>query len=100
MAKTIIFLYRDKILSGNRYYSKLSRTIAKAYRDIAPPTERKKWPRFGTMVVASFPQFVQFLLDETVKGNKLDEHWIPMSTFCTPCLVPFDVFAKVGTCLH
>lgn len=89
--------YRDKILSGNRYYSKLSRSVAKNYRGIAPPAESRNWPRFGSMVVASFPQFVQFLLDETATGNKLDEHWTPMTPFCTPCLVPFDVFAKVET---
>ncbi|KAK8401468.1 hypothetical protein O3P69_002904 [Scylla paramamosain] len=95
--------YRDKILSGNRYYSKLSRTVAKTYQGLASSVKDRewKWPKAGrpsgAKVIATFPQFVQFLLDETSKGNKLDEHWIPMSTFCTPCLVPFDVFAKVET---
>lgn len=95
--------YRDKILSGNRYYSKLSRTVAKAYQGLAPSSKDRewKWPKAGrpsgAKVIATFPQFVQFLLDETSKGNKLDEHWTPMSGFCTPCLVPFDVFAKVET---
>ena len=76
--------------------------MAKTYQGLAPSVKDKewKWPKAGrpsgAKVIATFPQFVQFLLDETAKGNKLDEHWTPMSGFCTPCLVPFDVFAKVG----
>ncbi|XP_069971152.1 carbohydrate sulfotransferase 11 [Penaeus vannamei] len=96
--------YRDKILSGSRFYSKLARTIIKQYPELGPGETRerpKSWGVFGKnvprSVVPSFPQFVQFLLDEAARGQKLDEHWTPMSQFCTPCLVNFDVFAKVET---
>ncbi|KAK7078697.1 hypothetical protein SK128_015280 [Halocaridina rubra] len=95
--------FRDKILSGNRYYSRLSRTILRQYKNMGPGEEKdngKSWNPFGKSapknVLPSFPQFVQFLLDEAAKGHKLDEHWTPMNTFCTPCLVDFDVFAKVS----
>ncbi|XP_066942973.1 carbohydrate sulfotransferase 8-like isoform X1 [Macrobrachium rosenbergii] len=96
--------YRDKILSGNRYYSKLARTILRQYRDLGKGEERDKpqaWAVFGRStprsIVPSFPQFVQYLLDESARGHRLDEHWTPVSEFCTPCLVDFDVFAKVET---
>lgn len=101
-----LHIYRDKILSGSRFYSKLARTIIKQYPELGPgePRERpKSWGVFGKTVpraiVPSFPQFVQFLLDEAARGQKLDEHWTPMSQFCTPCLVDFDVFAKVHNML-
>ncbi|XP_068230810.1 carbohydrate sulfotransferase 11-like isoform X2 [Palaemon carinicauda] len=96
--------YRDKILSGNRYYSKLARNILRQYRDLGKGTEKDKPPGSALIersnpraIVPSFPQFVQYLLDESTKGRRLDEHWTPISDFCTPCLVKFDVFAKVET---
>lgn len=96
--------FRDKILSGSRYYSKLSRTILHRYKDMRNGEETdkaKSWSFFGKTkpkaVVPSFAQFVQFLLDEAAKGHRLDEHWTPINNFCTPCLVDFDVFAKVET---
>ncbi|XP_071547882.1 carbohydrate sulfotransferase 11-like [Panulirus ornatus] len=102
--KRLVSGYRDKILSGNRYYSKLVRTIVKRNPGMGiqkTKDQAKSASLFGNKapqtMVPSFPQFVQFLLDETAKGAKLDEHWVPMNDFCTPCLVPFDVFAKVET---
>ncbi|XP_042218724.1 carbohydrate sulfotransferase 11-like isoform X2 [Homarus americanus] len=88
---------RDKILSGNRYYSKLSRNIIKQYPKMKPDKNSDPRKFQGSAHVPSFPQFIQFLLDENARGEKLDEHWIPMNQFCTPCLVPFDVYAKVET---
>lgn len=99
-----VYFFRDKLLSGTRYYSKLGRHIVQQYKELGPGTPREKSPLMlasgksvGRAMVPSFPQFVQFLLDERARGARLDEHWIPMSEFCTPCLVPFDVFAKVGS---
>nr|XP_045594048.1 carbohydrate sulfotransferase 11-like isoform X2 [Procambarus clarkii] len=101
--KRLVSGYRDKIHSGNRYYSRLSRAIMKQYpqlkpETLAPRSFRSFFGRAGPLsVVPSFPQFIQFLIDENAKGAKLDEHWTPMNRFCTPCLVPFDVFAKIET---
>ena len=47
------------------------------------------------IVVPTFPQFVQFIIDSEKKGEMLDEHWTPINKFCTPCLFDFDVIAKV-----
>lgn len=43
----------------------------------------------------SFSEFVTYLLDE--KGKTLDMHWTPITEFCTPCQVKFDVIAKFET---
>ena len=52
------------------------------------------------LMVPSFPQFVQFIIDSEKKGDLLDEHWVPMYKFCTPCLFNFDVIAKVINILN
>lgn len=46
--------------------------------------------------VPSFKQFIQFIISSHEKGISLDEHWQTMNKFCSPCLVDFDVYAKVG----
>lgn len=48
-----------------------------------------RWP--------TFPEFVEFLLFEAKAGAGLDMHWTPITNFCTPCQVKFDVIAKFET---
>lgn len=48
-----------------------------------------RWP--------TFPEFVDFLLFEAKAGANLDMHWTPITNFCTPCQVKFDVIAKFET---
>lgn len=48
-----------------------------------------RWP--------TFPEFVDFLLVEAKRNNVLDMHWTPITNFCTPCQVKFDVIAKFET---
>jgi Sulfotransferase family len=48
-----------------------------------------RWP--------TFPEFVDFLLVESEKEAGLDMHWTPITNFCTPCQVKFDVIAKFET---
>ena len=48
-----------------------------------------RWP--------TFPEFVDFLLAEAKAGANLDMHWTPITNFCTPCQVKFDVIAKFET---
>ncbi|KAK3849200.1 hypothetical protein Pcinc_044034, partial [Petrolisthes cinctipes] len=110
----LVSAYRNKILSGNRYYSRLHRTVLKTYPELGPGIQTNVIGSIGGVgagpwggvvkartnprtTVPSFPQFVQYLVDRHRQGVKLDEHWTPINTFCTPCLVPFDVYAKVET---
>lgn len=48
-----------------------------------------RWP--------TFPEFVEFLLFEAKNGANLDMHWTPVTNFCTPCQVHFDVILKFET---
>jgi chondroitin 4-sulfotransferase 11 len=48
-----------------------------------------RWPTFS--------EFVDFLLAEAKSGATMDMHWTPVTNFCTPCQVKFDVIAKFET---
>lgn len=49
-----------------------------------------KWPLFS--------EFVSYLLDEMSKAiPKTDMHWVPITEFCTPCQIKFDIIAKFET---
>lgn len=96
----LLSAYRDKFQNAlpNTFHQKLGTQIVRKYRKGPPKiigTEKKtnpknpRWP--------SFPEFVEFLVDEYRKGNQFDMHWTPITEFCTPCQVPFDVIAKFET---
>ena len=37
-----------------------------------------------------FSDFVRFIIREVKVGRRLDEHWHPYATFCSPCLAEYD----------
>ena len=45
--------------------------------------------------VPTFAQFVAYIVDQHKEGEQLNEHWVPMNEFCSPCQFSFDVIAKV-----
>lgn len=45
-------------------------------------------------VEPTFREFVDYLI-ETDLGSYGDDHWMPYYLFCTPCLVKYDIIAKV-----
>ncbi|XP_045585007.2 carbohydrate sulfotransferase 11 isoform X1 [Procambarus clarkii] len=96
----LVSAYRNKILSGNEIYRNVMKGILIKYKHLGPPVPMKvtngKRPPKGA-VSPSFSQFVQWVLDEAASGRPLDMHWIPQTTFCTPCLVDFAVLAKMET---
>nr|XP_045585010.1 carbohydrate sulfotransferase 11-like isoform X2 [Procambarus clarkii] len=96
----LVSAYRNKILSGNEIYRNVMKGILIKYKHLGPPVPMKvtngKKPPKGA-VSPSFSQFVQWVLDEAASGRPLDMHWIPQTTFCTPCLVDFAVLAKMET---
>lgn len=42
--------------------------------------------------------YFRYLIDLDLL-NYADDHWIPIYLFCTPCLLRYDIIAKVGKVL-
>lgn len=39
--------------------------------------------------IPTFPEFVEFILENVRQKRALDMHWTPITQFCTPCM--FDI---------
>lgn len=74
-----------------------------AEKDFAKPREDQAIQREGVPppagVEPTFREFVHYLID-TDLASYGDDHWMPYYLFCTPCLVKYDIIAKVdiGLC--
>lgn len=87
----LLSAYKDKLLYAvpHSLHDKLGHKIIRRYR------KRKKnviYPKHPT-----FFEFISFILDEVKKKNALDMHWTPITKFCSPCQVKFDIVAKFET---
>ncbi|XP_042890742.1 carbohydrate sulfotransferase 13-like [Penaeus japonicus] len=69
----LLSAYRDKIEATRQIY----------YR-------RTYLPRVTRDCQPTFPEFVDYLLEERAKGRPPNEHWAPYHAFCSPCQVHFD----------
>ncbi|XP_065087467.1 carbohydrate sulfotransferase 11 [Ochlerotatus camptorhynchus] len=90
----LVSAYKDKIQYAlpNSHHQKLGVRIIQKYRKIAKgqPWNTQKYP--------TFPEFVNYLLDEVRHPHtEIDMHWIPVTYFCTPCFFHYDVIAKFET---
>lgn len=89
----LLSAYRDKLQFAlpHTLHQKLGNQIIRKYRKKRKVHGEKltRWPRFS--------EFVNFLIDEWLGGKELDMHWTPITTFCTPCQVKFDIIAKFET---
>ncbi|XP_067002353.1 carbohydrate sulfotransferase 11 [Anabrus simplex] len=96
----LLSAYRDKLEYSlpHTLHQKLGNQIILKYRTGAPkiiPIGRKSYrknPRWPT-----FPEFVNYLVDVHKKGEPFDMHWTPITEFCTPCQVDFDIICKFET---
>lgn len=87
----IISAYRDKLECGrNKYYRPLGRKIVQLMR---------KSPHIShnCAKAPTFEEFLRYVIAEHEKGNRLDEHWAPVYSFCTPCSINFTIIGKVET---
>ncbi|GAB0096286.1 hypothetical protein DMENIID0001_117720 [Sergentomyia squamirostris] len=86
----LLSAYRDKLQNAlpNSFHHKLGNIIISKYRR----TKNSRSPRWPT-----FPEFVNYLLNEIHSHHELDMHWTPITNFCTPCQVRFNVIAKFET---
>ncbi|XP_055528656.1 carbohydrate sulfotransferase 11 isoform X2 [Wyeomyia smithii] len=90
----LVSAYKDKIQYAlpNSHHHKLGVRIIQKYRKVikGQPWNTQKYP--------TFPEFVNYLLDEVRHPHaEIDMHWIPVTYFCTPCFFHYDVIAKFET---
>lgn len=87
----IVRKYR-KAVSFERIADNANHPLMNSVHSLQHSKQRKLGSRWPT-----FPEFVDFLLFEAKFGTNLDMHWTPITNFCTPCQVKFDVILKFET---
>lgn len=84
----LISAYNDKIKHTTLItYQKLAKKIITTFR--SQNVTNPPWP--------TFKEFVAHILSRNRAGLKLDMHWTPITKFCSPCAVHFDVILKFET---
>ncbi|CAH1394088.1 unnamed protein product [Nezara viridula] len=96
----LLSAYRDKIQYAlpNTPHQKLGNEIISKFRENSIQGRRKKAfynPRWPTL-----PEFVNYLVDIKKKGLPMDMHWAPITEFCTPCQIHFDIIIKFETLME
>lgn len=89
----LLSAYRDKLENSTigrehgtlHFYEKYGKKIVAKYR---------KEP--STRLEPTFREFVDYIIDKNLLAYA-DDHWIPYFSFCTPCLVDYDVIIKLET---
>ncbi|XP_011701472.1 PREDICTED: carbohydrate sulfotransferase 11-like [Wasmannia auropunctata] len=104
----LLSAYRDKLensVAGREhgtlhFYRKYGAKIVRKYRreNFTEPRPDQVIRREGvpppTGKEPTFREFVDYMI-ETDLGSYGDDHWMPYYLFCTPCLVKYDIIAKV-----
>ncbi|KAL2747196.1 carbohydrate sulfotransferase 11-like isoform X1 [Vespula maculifrons] len=106
----LLSAYRDKLensVAGREhgtlhFYQKYGAMIVRKYRNknfVKPQDDqvivRKNVPP-AAGIEPTWREFVEYLIN-TDLANYSDDHWIPYYLYCTPCLVKYDIIAKVET---
>lgn len=78
----------ERLLSA--YRDKIESTKQKFYKALRCRIQQKARTKRTLDCQPTFPEFVDYLLEERAKGNAPNEHWAPYYSFCSPCQVAFD----------
>ncbi|XP_014613634.1 PREDICTED: carbohydrate sulfotransferase 11-like [Polistes canadensis] len=106
----LLSAYRDKLensVAGREhgtlhFYQKYGAMIVKKYRSrhFVKPRDDEIIKRRGVQPPAgiepTWREFVDYLIN-TDLASYADDHWIPYYLYCTPCLIKYDIIAKVET---
>ncbi|KAJ9587155.1 hypothetical protein L9F63_019321 [Diploptera punctata] len=114
----LLSAYRDKLENINigaehgtgHFYQKYGSRIVQKYRSGGNRTQTQSllnpeqylWdPRQPQPkgIEPTFKEFVRYLLNVDIVDHS-DDHWIPYYLYCTPCLLKYDIIAKVETMLR
>ena len=81
----LLSAYFDKIQSPSQlFFEKLRCQIIKEFGN----------REFKKPCMAYFSEFVDYIIKEREKGNRLNEHWTPYHSFCSTCSFKFDYILK------
>jgi len=91
----LLSAYRDKLEDLSRdleardgyYYSTYGKYIVEEYREKGNNTGLGREP--------TWREFITYILNTPL--TKFDEHWMPIWMLCSPCIVRYDVIAKMET---
>ncbi|XP_031780903.1 carbohydrate sulfotransferase 11-like [Nasonia vitripennis] len=106
----LLSAYRDKLensVAGREhgslhFYKRYGESIVRKYRDKNRPTPSSNQVirRAGLPAPAgiepTWREFVDYLIN-TDLASYADDHWTPYYLYCTPCLINYDIIAKVET---
>ncbi|XP_047487610.1 carbohydrate sulfotransferase 11-like [Penaeus chinensis] len=92
----LLSAYRDKLESYERdlmfrngYYNTMyGKYIVKVYRDDSDVT-------LSNRTEPTWQEFVKYLIN--TPSSKFDEHWRPIYALCSPCVIKYNVIAKMET---
>ncbi|KAG7177488.1 Carbohydrate sulfotransferase 8-like 4 [Homarus americanus] len=89
---------KNKLLVDRKNYRQTVRTMKSRHPELGA-TGPWGWLESLPLHIGipTFRQFVQYLLERYAKHLPLNEHWIPATSYCTPCLINYTVLAKVET---
>lgn len=95
----LVSAFRDKILRGTSFYRPLAKSMMMRHTELYEqhPADWHDFLKVKSLDMPTFAQFVQYIIDERKHRRPLNEHWVPMNDFCTPCPNRFDIIAKVET---
>ncbi|XP_033322842.1 carbohydrate sulfotransferase 11 [Megalopta genalis] len=106
----LLSAYRDKLensVAGREhgtlhFYRKYGGKIVQKYREknFTRPRDDQVIRQYGVPapngIEPTFREFVEYLI-HTDLASYGDDHWMPYYLFCTPCLVDYEIIAKVET---
>ncbi|KAG7203788.1 hypothetical protein KM043_013809 [Ampulex compressa] len=106
----LLSAYRDKLensVAGREhgtlhFYRKYGAKIVRKYREenfTRPGPDREIRRERGPPpagIEPTFREFVHYLI-HTDLGSYGDDHWMPYYLYCTPCVLSYDIIAKVET---
>lgn len=92
----ILSAFRDKLenyerdlMFRNGYYNTMyGKYIVKVYRDDSDVT-------LSNRTEPTWQEFVKYLIN--TPSSKFDEHWKPIYSLCSPCVIKYNVIAKMET---
>lgn len=87
----LVSAYRNKFenIRNESIFTKMGTDIKQHYR---------KWTDVtGNSTKVTFKEFVQFLLDSSIQGQDLNEHWKSYEGLCQPCTVKYDYIGRYST---